>query len=77
MKWIAATLVVRTIIIQIGTLLNLSFLSEVGGLAKVFMEATIGVGVTYALNAKPLVILHVILPAVFSLVVSKVMHQKG
>ena len=77
MNWIAATLVVRTIIIQIGTLLNLSFLSEVGGLAKVFMAAAIGVGVTYALNAKLLVILHVIVPVVFSLVVSKVMHQKG
>ena len=72
-----ATLVVGTIMVQIGTLLNLSLLNEVGGFAKVFMAAAIGVGVTYALNAKPLVILHVILPAVFSLVVSKVMHQKG
>ena len=43
-----ATLVVGTIMVQIGTLLNLSFLSEVGGFAKVFMAAAIGVGVTYA-----------------------------
>ena len=51
-----ATLVVGTIMVQIGTLLNLSLLNEVGGFAKVFMAAAIGVGVTYALNAKPLVI---------------------
>lgn len=43
-----ATLVVGTIMVQIGTLLNLSLLNEVGGVAKVFMAAAIGVGVTYA-----------------------------
>lgn len=51
-----ATLVVGTIMEQIGTLLNLDILLEIGGFAKVLMAAAIGVGVTYALDAKPLVI---------------------
>lgn len=51
-----ATLVVGTIMVQIGTLLNLSLLNEVGGFAKVLMAPAIGVGVALALHAKPLVI---------------------
>lgn len=51
-----ATLVVGTIMVQLGTLLNLRFLIEVGGFAKVLMAAAIGVGVSHALEAKPLVI---------------------
>lgn len=50
-----ATLVVGTIMGQLGTLFHLSFLNEVGGFAKVLMAAAIGVGVSAALNAKPLV----------------------
>ncbi len=50
-----ATLVVGTIMGQLGTLFHLSFFNEVGGFAKVLMAAAIGVGVSAALNAKPLV----------------------
>ena len=51
-----ATLVVGTIMVQIGTLLNFSLLNEVGGFAKVLMAPAIGVGVALELHAKPLVI---------------------
>lgn len=51
-----ATLVVGTIMVQLGTLLNLSLLSEVGGFAKVLMAPAIGVGVALALHAKSVVV---------------------
>ena len=58
-----ATLVVGTIMRQIGTLLNLDMLLEIGGYAQVLMAAAIGVGVSYALNAKPLVMFAAIVTA--------------
>ena len=40
-----ATLVVGTILIQMGTLFNVSFLKQLGEFAKVLMAPAIGVGV--------------------------------
>jgi len=51
-----ATLVVGTIMEQIGSLIQLNFLIEMGGFAKVLMAVAIGVGVSSSLEAKPLVI---------------------
>ena len=51
-----ATLVVGTILIQMGTLFNVSFLKQLGEFAKVLMAPAIGVGVGVALQAKPLIL---------------------
>ncbi len=46
-----ATLVMGTILTQLGTLFDMSLLTTIGSMAKVFMAAAIGVGVATALNA--------------------------
>lgn len=51
-----ATLVVGTIIVQLGTLMNLNLLISLGGFAKVFMGGAIGAAVAYFLDASPLVV---------------------
>lgn len=51
-----ATLVVGTIMVQIGTVWDLDFLIQIGGVSKVLMSGGIGAGVAYALNGYPLVI---------------------
>lgn len=51
-----ATLVVGTILIQMGTLFNVSFLKQLGEFAKVLMAPAIGVGVGVALQVKPLIL---------------------
>ena len=50
-----ATLVVGTIMRQLGILLQFEMLLVIGGYAQVLMAAAIGVGVSHALDAKPLV----------------------
>lgn len=58
-----ATLVVGTILEQLGTLLQLNLLIELGSFSKVLMAAAIGVGVSHSLHAKPLVIFSAIVTA--------------
>lgn len=48
-----ATLVIGTIIRQIGTLFHLELLIAIGGFSTVLMAAAIGAGVAMALDAKP------------------------
>lgn len=51
-----ATLVVGTIIVQLGTLMDFDLFISLGNLAKVFMGGAIGAAVAYFLEASPLVI---------------------
>ena len=48
-----ATLVIGTILTQLGTLLEVELLSTIGSFSKVFMAAAIGVGVATTLKATP------------------------
>jgi len=58
-----ATLVVGTILRQIGMLFDLPLLLTIGGYAQGFMAAAIGIGVASALNSKPIVIFACIVTA--------------
>lgn len=51
-----ATLVVGTIIVQLGTLMDFDLFISLGNFAKVFMGGAIGAAVAYFLEASPLVI---------------------
>lgn len=51
-----ATLVVGTIIVQLGTLMDFELFIRLGSFAKVFMGGAIGAAVAYFLGASPLVI---------------------
>lgn len=51
-----ATLVVGTIIVQLGTLMDFQLFITLGSFAKVFMGGAIGAAVAYFLGASPLVI---------------------
>ncbi|MDZ5252493.1 PTS sugar transporter subunit IIC [Clostridium sp. LIBA-8841] len=51
-----ATLVVGTIIVQLGTLIDFDLFITLGSFAKVFMGGAIGAAVAYFLEASPLVI---------------------
>ena len=50
-----ATLVVGTILAQLGTALHLPWLTSIGNIAKVFMAGGIGIGVAHAFHAHPYV----------------------
>lgn len=58
-----STLVVGTIMVQLGSLFELDLLIKVGNIAKVLMAAAIGAGVSHALNAKPIIIFSAIVTA--------------
>ncbi|MEG1255077.1 PTS sugar transporter subunit IIC [Clostridium sp.] len=51
-----ATLIVGTILNQLGILLDLDLFINIGSIAKVFMAGAIGAAVAYSLDAPPLVI---------------------
>lgn len=51
-----ATLVVGTILSQLGSLMHLNLLTQLGNMAKVLMGGAIGAAVAYSLEAPPLVI---------------------
>ncbi len=58
-----ATLVVGTILTQIGQVLDLEVVTTIGSFAKVFMAAAIGAGVASALKANPYILFSAIVTA--------------
>ncbi|HAX73079.1 MAG TPA: PTS sugar transporter subunit IIC [Firmicutes bacterium] len=58
-----STLVVGTILVQMGTLFNVELLITIGNIAKVFMSCAIGAGVAYQLKAPSLVMFSAIVTA--------------